>query len=48
MMEMETICSSVTLVLTSATLRHIPEDGNLHSNRRDNFESYIGLTGWGL
>jgi hypothetical protein len=27
---------------------HIPEDGILHSHRRDNLRSYIALTGWAL
>jgi hypothetical protein len=26
----------------------IPEDGILHSDRRENLKSYIALTGWGL
>jgi hypothetical protein len=32
--------SSKTSVLTKATLRNIPEDGNLHSHRRENLKSY--------
>jgi hypothetical protein len=35
-----------TLILTRATRRNIPEDGILHSHRRENFKSYISLTGW--
>jgi hypothetical protein len=27
---------------------YIPEDGILHSHRRENLKSYIGLTGWAL
>jgi hypothetical protein len=27
---------------------HIPEDGILHSHRRENIKSYITLTGWAL
>jgi hypothetical protein len=27
---------------------YIPEDGIFHSRRRENFESYIALTGWAL
>jgi hypothetical protein len=27
---------------------YIPEDGILHSHRRENLESYIILTGWAL
>jgi hypothetical protein len=32
--------SSEPSVLTSATRRHIPEDTNLHSHRRENLKSY--------
>jgi hypothetical protein len=45
---MEAIRSSETSVLTRAARRHIPEDGILHSHRRENFNSYIALTGWTL
>jgi hypothetical protein len=45
---MEKIRSSETLVLTQATRRHIPEDGILHSHRRQDLKSYIALTGWTL
>jgi hypothetical protein len=27
---------------------YIPEDGILHSHRRENLKSYIALIGWGL
>jgi hypothetical protein len=40
--------SSETPILTRATLRHIPEDGFLHSHRRENFKCYIALTCWAL
>jgi hypothetical protein len=42
------IRSSETSVLTRATRRNIPEDGILHSHRRENLESYIPLAGWAL
>jgi hypothetical protein len=35
-------------VLTWSIERHIPEDGVLHSHRRENFKSYIALTGWAV
>jgi hypothetical protein len=37
--------SSKTSVIARATLRNIPEDGNLHSRRREYLKSYIELTG---
>jgi hypothetical protein len=40
--------SSETLVLTRTTRRNIPEDGILHSHRRENLKSYIALTDWTL
>jgi hypothetical protein len=36
---MEALLSSETLVLTRVTLRHIPEDGSLHSDRRQSLMS---------
>jgi hypothetical protein len=45
---MEKIRSSETSVLTRVTRRNIPEDGILHSPRRENVTSYIALTGWTL
>jgi hypothetical protein len=44
----EALSSSEMSVLTRATRRNIPEDGILHSNRRENLKSYIALTGWTL
>jgi hypothetical protein len=43
---MEAPRSSETSVLTTVTLRNIPEDANLHSRRRENFKSHIALNGW--
>jgi hypothetical protein len=40
---MEAIRSSETLVLTRATWHHIPEDGILHSHRRENLKTYIAI-----
>jgi hypothetical protein len=44
----EALGSSETSVLTRATRRNIPEDGILHSDRRETLKSYIALTGWTL
>jgi hypothetical protein len=44
----ESLRSSETSVLTSATRRNIPEDAILHSHRRENLKSYIALTDWTL
>jgi hypothetical protein len=38
---MEAPSSSETPVLTRATRRNIPENGILHSDRRDNLKSYL-------
>jgi hypothetical protein len=40
--------SSETSVLTGATRSNIPEDGILHSRRRENLKSYVALTDWDL
>jgi hypothetical protein len=45
---MEALSSTGTTVLTRATRRNIQEDAILHSHRRENFKSYIALTGWTL
>jgi hypothetical protein len=45
---MEALRSFYTSVLTRATLRNIPEDAILVSDRRENLKSYIALTGWTL
>jgi hypothetical protein len=45
---MEEILSSETSFHATATRRHIPENGILHSQRRENLKSYIALTGWAL
>jgi hypothetical protein len=39
-LRMETIGSSETPAVTNVTRRHIPEEGNLHSHRRENLKSY--------
>jgi hypothetical protein len=44
----EDIYCSETSVVTTAMLRHIPEDCILHSYSRENLKSYIALNGWTL
>jgi hypothetical protein len=44
-MMMEALDSFETSVLTRARRRYVPEDGILHSHRRENLKSYIALTG---
>jgi hypothetical protein len=39
-LHLQTISYSETSVHTRSTLRHIPEDGILHSHRRENVKSY--------
>jgi hypothetical protein len=41
---MEALRSFVTSVLTTDTRRNIPEDGILHSHRRENLKSYTVMT----
>jgi hypothetical protein len=40
-MKVEAICSSDTMVDTRSTRHHIPDDGILHSHRRENLRSYM-------
>jgi hypothetical protein len=47
-MMMEGIHSPETLILAKATRRNIPEDCFLYDRRRENFISYMALTGWAL
>jgi hypothetical protein len=44
---MEAIISSEASILTTATLRHMPEH-SIHIHRRENFKSYTALTDWSL
>jgi hypothetical protein len=45
---MEEMGYSETSVLIILTRLHIPEEGILRHHRRENFKSYIALTGWAL
>jgi hypothetical protein len=47
-LKMEATCSSETSIPTGTTRYHIPDDGILHSHRRETLKSYIALTGWTL
>jgi hypothetical protein len=40
-LKMEAVSSSETSVYTSSTWRHIPEDGILHSHRRENLKTDV-------
>jgi hypothetical protein len=40
-LKLEAIRSSETSVQARSTRRHIPEDGVLHSHRRENLKSYM-------
>jgi hypothetical protein len=42
----EAIHSYETSVITRFTQHYIRQDDILHSHRRENFKSYIALTGW--
>jgi hypothetical protein len=40
----ETTCSSETSVVTKPTRRHIPEQGNIHSHRRENLKVDVKMS----
>jgi hypothetical protein len=42
-LKMEVTSPLETSVITRSTLRHIPEEGILHSHRRENLKSYLIL-----
>jgi hypothetical protein len=46
--DMDAVRSSEMSVSAIATRRNVPEDGILHSQRRENLKSYIALTDWTL
>jgi hypothetical protein len=48
LMMMKAISSFETSDFTRATLRRMPGYGILHGLRRENFKSYIALTGWAV
>jgi hypothetical protein len=43
LLQVEAIRSSETSVYTMSTRHHIPEEGILHSHRRENLKSYIDI-----
>jgi hypothetical protein len=44
----EAIHFSEISIQTTATRRHIPENGILHIHRQETLKTYIALTGWAL
>jgi hypothetical protein len=45
-LKMDALGSFETSALIRTTRRSIPEDGILHSRRRESLKSFIPLTGW--